>query len=107
MTETRNTPSRSPKMSQMSQMSQCHNVTGGGGSVTSVTKCDKSYASSRESDSDRGDLPLLDCHVGHSPPHNDDTPSEAHANHPKKVQFRIKFVLLGKYYYICGLIIMR
>ena len=57
-------------------MSQCHNVTGGGGSVTSVTnvtECDKSDASSRGSDSDRGDLPLSmrDCHVEQSSPRND------------------------------------
>ena len=36
--------------------SQSHRVTGGGGSVTSVTECDKSDTSSRGSDSDRGDL---------------------------------------------------
>ena len=52
-------------------------------------------------------LSLKDCHVGQSSPRNDDTPSEAPTNHPKKVQFLIKFALLGKYYYICGLIIPR
>ena len=57
-------------------MSQSHKVTGGGGSVTRVTECDKSDTSSRGSDSDRGDLSLSirDCHVEQSSPRNDDAP---------------------------------
>ena len=84
--------------------SQSHRVTGGGGSVTSVTECDKSASSSRGSDSDRGDLfpssrgakrrgdlsqSTRDCHVEQGSPRNDDAPQPAETTEHRPLYERI------------------
>ena len=85
--------------------SQSHKVTGGGGSVTSVTECDKSASSSRGSDSDRGDLftssrgsdsdrgdlsqSTKDCHVEQSSPRNDDAPQPTETTEHRPLYERI------------------